>query len=431
VIVCGGGPAALGPLIAAARSGTLEEVLSTGVLVIERDDLGGGSLAHYPTTSNSVGGAFLRCFDGLGGRSFPGFADHRDVRELRRFAEGHPPLPLVARSLKVLGDAMADVLSDHPRCGVALGASVREIRCLPGGGVEVLAARGSPGRGRLLAASARRTIIAMGGEPMMPAGGMGRLLAASQRSGSAACHADDLIDSRRGVPGDVFQAAYAAGHVAIIGGSHSAWTAAGILGNDPRFRCASGDPPRISLMHRHPVRLYYRSAERARADGYAFDADRDRCPLTGRINRFGGLRGDAHALARAVLRGARKPGAAAIRLIPFGGTADMSTVAGVLASSGAIVAATGHQAALPRIYAADGRPVVPAVSRYGTATTSAAELVDVDGNPYPDILVYGLGAGSAVNTVIGGEPGYHRRVLGVWIFQSRLGESIARTICCP
>jgi hypothetical protein len=425
VILCGGGPAALGPLIAAAKADTLDELMSMGVLVLEKESLGGGSLAHYEITANSIGWAFLRCFDGLAGREFGEVKLHSHVRELQRFADEHPPLPVVGRSLNVLGGILTETLSNHPRCRVCLGASVEEIRCLPGGGVEVSASESQVAGGRRIVATGRRAIVAMGGEPARLPEKTAQLLNTKGLSQVPTYHSDDFIDTRSGARERLAEAARAARHITIIGGSHSAWTVLGMLQGNAEFR-ASGGPPRVTLLHRSPIRLYYTNSDQARAEGYPFDQDRDRCPLTGRINRFGGLRGDARTLARSVLRG--DPQVAPVRLVALSNTTEVNGLTAATSGSGMIVSATGHQARVPRLRAANGGTVTPAVSEFGTVTTGAAELVDVNGAIYPDIITYGLGAGAVAGHAIGGEPSYKRRAVGVWLFQDRTGRTIAQTL---
>src|SRR6201992_2375160 len=65
VVIIGGGPGGLAPLLAAHRRGRLAELLEEGVTVVEQSaSMGAGSLAQWCINSDSTGFTFADCLAG-------------------------------------------------------------------------------------------------------------------------------------------------------------------------------------------------------------------------------------------------------------------------------------------------------------------------------------------------------------------------------
>ena len=88
--------------------------------------------------------------------------------------------------------------------------------------------------------------------------------------------------------------------IVIVGGSHSAWAAAYNCINKMSQTC-SFEKGSIVILHRSPIRLYYGTLLEALDAGYTVDPVNDVCPLTGRVNRYGGLRYFINTFAQQVL----------------------------------------------------------------------------------------------------------------------------------
>ncbi|MFD5417091.1 FrbG [Streptomyces sp. NPDC127069] len=401
LVFCGGGPAALGPIIAAARSGRLDALLDLGIALVEPGPVGPGGLAHYRIGANSLGGPFLECLDGLPATGpFAALRELPETRLLREHAEDHPPLSVVAPFLTRLGAVVTGLLEAHPRCAVFTDRA--EAVRLTADGVAVTTGAG-------LELTARRAVLATGGRPLggyADAEVVPGLELAPYRD--KVWHSSALVDARRTPPAG-------RGTAVVIGGSHSAWSAVDLL-------LAAGTDG-ITLVHRTGLRLFYDGADAARADGYAFDPVLDVCPLNGRVNRYGGLRGRAHELARAAL-GLPGAGPAPVRLLRAGDPEDTEAARKALAEADVIVMANGFEADLPPLGHADGTPLTPATGPTGTVVTDRGHLVDAEGTAHPRLLAYGLGAGLAPSADIGGEPSYTRRADGVWLYQHDIGEIV-------
>jgi hypothetical protein len=361
IVFCGGGPAAIGPIVCAAAEGRLEALLDRGVCIVEREArIGPGSIGHYPISANTRGNSFLRC---LVAPQLSHLRDDPATRALERLSHKFPHLPLVGAHLEALGAGVHALLDAHPRCSVLTGHTVDELSALPGGGVAVKA--GS------LELRAERAVIAMGGRPL-PVPDIG----------ANVCHADLLLDDRNRLPEALERGIAESGEVAVIGSSHSAWSAAWLLLRHPAR-------PRVTVLHRTPPRFFYWTVRAALEAGYDFDRERDVCPRTGRVNRHGGLRANAHALAREAL--AKQVPVRAISLT------DRDRARRALDRAGAIIAAVGYGPAMPRI----------------------------DGAVRPgDLLAYGLGSGVPPRGDLTAEPSYDGRLDSVRLYQAEVGRLV-------
>jgi hypothetical protein len=423
IVFCGGGPATLGPFVCAARTGRLDELLDQGVLVIERGAaLGGGSLRHYAISSNSLAVAFLEGLDEVpAGGALDNVRNDPATVELRRLSDVHAPLKTAGAFLDSLGAAMSEVLERHAKCAVLRETTVTGVRAAEDG-VAVSTMNGAKHIVR-----AGKAVIAMGGRapdgletlelvPGLPL----RAYAHKLR------HASAVFDDRIGLPRHLLEAIRSSGKVAVVGGSHSAWSVAWTMLNDSRFRSHSGAAPSVTLVHRSPIRLFYLTADEAKEERYPFDPERDVCPVSGRVNRVGGLKGDARDLARRALGFADN--GVPIRLLQVGPNGDRHAIAAALDEAGLIVAATGYLPRLPDILAYSGRSVEPARSSAGIAVTDRAELLAANGEPVPNVVTYGLGVGIRAPERIGGERSNQRAITSVWLYQHDVGKMVLRSL---
>jgi hypothetical protein len=413
---CGGGPATVGAFVCAARTGRLDELLEAGVIVIERGErLGGGSLRHYGISSNSLAVAFLEGLDEI--REKGRFDDvHSDpaTEELRAMSGVHAPLSLAGAYLDVLGATVEKILDDHPACEVARETRVSEMRI----GDDGITIAGENGVGRTIAVG--KAVIAMGGRARAGVEQLSVLPGLTlERYQHKVRHAAALFDDRIGLPDALLDAVRTTGRVTIVGGSHSAWSVAWLMMNDARFRTEQGGPPTVTVLHRSPIRLFYLTQEDAVAERYPFDPDRDVCPVSGRVNRVAGLKGDARELARQALGVVESD--LPIHVLPLGANGADAAVA-ALDSAGLIVAATGYEPELPALVSGSGEEIVPDRSTSGLVVSDELEVVDTRGRALPGVLAYGLGVGIRAPRRVGGEPSNERAITSVWLYQHDVGQ---------
>jgi len=428
VVICGGGPAGTGPLVHAAHQGALARLLDRGVAIVEAGDrLGGGSFGRYGMTANSIGAAFLECLEH--GDDDPVLSAARSLpvtRELRRFRDSSPPLSLVGSYLDGLGDQLHVALSRHPRCDVLLRSRVESIHLRADGTFLARVSERAPGRPprerRLLADC---LIVTLGGTQSRR-----EILSVSpalEPFAEAVVPADAVMRGEAATMDVLARALRARVRVTILGGSHSAWSTAWCLlhrfpRNGPAAAIGPGD---VVIVSRHPTRLFYMTPEAAERAGYGFDRVRDVCPLSGRVNRYGGLRGDAGTLARQVLGHGRSR---ETRIRVVAGPQASTTVAELAAGGSPIVCAFGYAANAVPMYDVDGRPLALQTEHGARVVDRHARLLRADGRAIPNLLAYGLGSGLRVSAEIGGEPSYHGRVDGVWLYQHDVGRVVMRSL---
>lgn len=429
VVFCGGGPAATGLVLCAAADGRLDELLAGGVCILEQGELlGPGALGRHPLSANTRGSTFLRCLEGIGpGAAFDVARAAASTSEVSRFRHVFPRLPVVGRHLETLGRAVQDVVGAADGCTVITGHAVRRVALRAGGGVEV-SYEPSAG-GPCDTVTADRAVLAMGGIPrpqledlaLLP----GLRLAAYR---DKLCHAAALLDDAEGMPVPLRQAVARTGEAVVVGGSHSAWSAAWMLVHDPALR-VDGRPPRVTVLHRSPLRFYFGDAARARAAGYSFDEERDVCPRTGMVHRHGGLRSDARALAWEATREDRCSPVRAVALVDEPG--PRADAVRALDAAGAVVAGVGYFPRLPRLCRPDGGPLRLAVDQAGTLVTERAQVVSEDGTVLPELLAFGLGAGPPATGDLAGEPSYLGRLDSVSLYQAEVGRIALASLLGP
>ena len=420
VVFCGGGPATTGILVCASEQGRLDTLLGRGVCIIEQSPIiGPGAIGYYPISANTLGATFLTWLDRA--ERHPAFDVARNAgstHALARFATVFPRLPLVGEHLVSLGEAVRTRVESVKGCSVVTEHSVRDVTLLDSGGAAVTFEPVHGGAG--ITVTADHVVIAMGGRPRADLGQLALLPGLDLHPHAhKLCHANSLLDARVGLPPRLRRAIARTREVVVVGGSHSAWSAAWLLIHDRGLRDDDGRPPMVTVLHRSHLRFFFQSVARARAAGYEFDESSDVCFRTGVVNRHGGLRADAHGLAWAATHDGRADGP--VRAISLTGEGARATAAEALDRAGAVIAAVGYQANLPSITWADRRPIRLATTESGLQVTEDARLGTAEGTELPQLLAFGLGAGQKATGILAGEPSYTGRLDSVRLYQNEVG----------
>ena len=96
--IVGAGPGGTGPLVFAAQEGVLDDWLSLGVAVIDRDVAFGGTIGRYAVNSDTLGSVYLECLDVPAARKrFAPLRAEPTTKAIGSQAHGFPPLPLVGQ----------------------------------------------------------------------------------------------------------------------------------------------------------------------------------------------------------------------------------------------------------------------------------------------------------------------------------------------
>ena len=375
IILCGAGASGTGLLIAAAQHGYLDALAERGgIVAYEKENNTGGMLASTQIPSNSFASVFVECLPGL--KRYFG-ADCPQIQELEAAQEvaaittiGRDALELtiVGAFLKKLGSLIWNRSSQISKCELNLEHEIVAIKLLGGeAGVEVTA---RSKHGVVTTRRSKKVIISMGGiqnldvietipiyKTITMAVCRNKLIPSHTVVQRPDLVAQMLIDNvskgflRKKQDKDnhinkkqkIENIISATNPVVIVGGSHSAWAAAFNFLNkvSKDIELEEGS---IVILHRSPIRMYYGNLEEAENAGYTVDPLKDVCPLTGRVNRYGGLRYHVNILAQSVvLTGSEKR----IRTIQMGVQADQAAIKHLFHNAVLVVAAIGYAARVP------------------------------------------------------------------------------------
>jgi hypothetical protein len=167
------------------------------------------------------------------------------------------------------------------------------------------------------------------------------------------------------------------GSILIVGSSHSSFSAAWRLLNDPVLSAyAKGRD--IIMLQRNPLVKLRCTPKFAHQNQLPFDAIDDVCPVSGLVYRNAGLRKDAKALYIQIKNGTEKR----VRLEP---TAAISDAKHLLDNAALVIQCTGFRANLPKI-------ILNGVTQNVRQRSNFGELSDIkSGTAIPNLFGFGLG----------------------------------------
>ena len=387
VVVVGTGPGGLAPFVAADRQGHLQHIVDHGIILIDsgsRDNLGQGKLNRYQYPSNS--GA-----TDLDPRLPEASLLHHAVETpayQRLLAMGDNPANLatdIAPALGELGQAIGDLASKvHSKEIVQRIDQEGDIDdptywATTASGLEI------PAKHLIQATGATERMLSF-----LPD------LGPVTTSGEIFSEGDGYDEAKK-----VLQDG---GTINVYGASHSGLGLTAKLRTDLREDFNG----KVRIYHKGPLKEYYQTENEAREAGYSYAED-DVCPQSGKVNRFGGPRGDALAIARDVRDGRE----ARVELIEV---ASFDELRGK-ANADLYVSAIGYDAAPIPVYR-DGQEVGPKRDRGQVVfDPTTLQVVGGDGMILPNMYSVGLGSGIYPNGAIG-EPSFRgNRIVSVNVMQ--------------
>eukprot|EP00439_Symbiodinium_sp_Y106_P061297 s2628_g9.t1 len=405
LVIVGGGPAGLGPLYYAASVGELEVLLRKGVVILEKEDhLGAGPSFELPISSNSFGSAFVDILNSENvARLFPETLRSPLVQELNVSKEVE--LKKVGAFLRLMAQELQQIFRGFPASQVVLGASVLDLHVSDLTQTVVYEQAGSKER-----LQGERVILTMGATEDLQHCQQAPL--GKSRLTLSHCGFKHLFSGY-----DALQFSATHDDLVIVGSSHTAWAILHLLR-------ARRSPTNVTLVQRTAPKYFFYSAAEAQSANASFDSFRDVCPITGRINRFSGLRGDIRDYA--VTRGLRRqPTDPFVRYFTDGRDEFSSSELCGLLSRSPVICATGYRPRFPRIFLG-GKQVEVA---YASSPTRRGQLV-TEAGILEHTYAYGLGSGIALNADIGGEVrGWGSvRADGIWLYQFDIGKAIHREL---
>jgi hypothetical protein len=420
-IFLGAGPAGTGPLMCAIQRGDHEQLLQRGALWIDSGHrMVAGTLGEYDILSDTASSVLLECLVGQENGPLREMLDH-PLTETVRALKGAPlPLPLAGRYLDALGRQVQKLVDASEESSFLADATVERVdRRLGCFHVHVSTARG-PAVFR-----ARQVVFAMGGYQSRSEL-LQRRIAGSLRLADGFEHKTLTSSELVRTAGQIrlceqLRAAHDP-QVVILGGSHSAVTAAWLALNrsGANFSDAS-----VQIFCRRLPKIFYPSRDDAVADGYPDWSERDVCPVTGRIFRLSGLRLTARELMRSVRRLGSAPLETRLQVKSFSPDHDEASVRDALVSAHAIVASFGYR---PRVVPMlnEGERVSLFAERDHRAplVDGRCRLLAIGGHVIENAYGIGLASGFIPHGALGGEPSFDGQTNGLWLYQNGVGEII-------
>lgn len=421
--IIGGGPGGTAVLLAASRAGELPAMLEGGLAVVEAGDrLARGRLGDYAIDSDSGAATFLAALDDLPEPALAVLRSSPEAEALRPHGMEAVSLERVGRLLNLTGAALADVVRSHPSGHVLENTRAVEAHRTARGTWDIVV-HGPQGPETLEASS---LVLACGAGQSLerlahePAFGAVTLLPGY---GDRIVRSDELLQRGRVA---ALLAPLAPGRklrVAVLGSGSGAVSSARLLLTLAPERFAPGA---ITVLHRNKLRLFYRSVAAAHEAGYVDFDEEDICPVSGFVNRLGGLRYSSADVVRAAgeLGFAQSEDRIAFRHVAGDDAANAAVVTAALDAADLIVVALGYRPCPIRLLDENGAAI--------ELSTGEAPLVDDmsrvlrrDGGVVDGVWAIGLASGFRTAGALGGEPSFRGQTNGLWLWQHGVGRTIA------
>ncbi|CAH2601061.1 Aminotransferase DegT [Rhodovastum atsumiense] len=424
-VIVGGGPAGLAPLVRAARAGQLPALAAAGLVVVEKGATpGAGSIGSYAIGSDTLADSFLDCLQDGAEPRLVALRTHPAALALRAYAGGATPLPLAGAFLAVLGRTMQAAIAAAGGTVLLQAEALQTQRGPDGswltrvrhaGGDSILAARHVVLATGAVQCRARLEIEPVAGEPLLP------------RHAARLLLSDEILQAGGAERVLRHLAGKADPKVAIVGGSHSALAVANLLLRHlPGLRFGPGS---VSVLHRRALRVFYPSAEAARAEGYEDFTPEDICPVTGAVFRLAGFRLETRELVMHALGIGGRPPERRLRLHRLAAGTDRRALA-LLEDADLVVASLGYRPRALPVLDADGTEIPLAATGPGAPplVDGASRVLDSARHPVPGLFGIGLAAGFVPQGRLGGEPSFVGQTNGLWLWQNDVGANLVTAL---
>lgn len=412
-------------MVWAAQNGRLDDWLAKGVTIVDRQPHLSGSIGNYIINSDSLGGVYLEILHTPSGREiFGALRSHPATHQLEEMRQGFPPLDIVGQHFRNMGDALEACIARSGSSQFRGHTEVRSLRLRPDGSIAAEMIDAAGGREILVS---RTAIIAIGGTQDQR-----RILTLELLPGlrlhpqytKKIIFSDQLFGRAGLTRATTLLGGAVHPKVVILGGSHSAFSAAWLLTSRTAL---TFDDSAIKILLRRPPRIFYPTRAAAEADGMTVTDD-DICPNTKGVNRFGGLRGDGRELWRRIDGRPDCDRERRVTLIPLSSELRASDLRVMLDDATLIIAAFGYHAATLPVFGVDGSRLTLNADRGGIAVARDGCMLLGDGSKISNLFAIGLGNGYRPWGHMGGEPNFGGQANSLWLYQNHIGEVIFRSI---
>jgi hypothetical protein len=430
-LIVGAGGGGTGPLVYAAQKGLLDTLLDSGLAIVDRQcQMGRGTIGQYVIQSDTAGGTLLECLEPAPAKKvFVRTAQSRARQMVEQQRNTSVPLQLIGEFMSELGGDLQRYIEAHPVSQFFPRTTATTVKLLPDGRLKVhVQVRGEDGAPHATTIDegdivTEKLVLSVGGRqnhartltsPILPG------LMAGQYADKVMF--TDVAQQPGGVQ-EIERRLRSGKKVVIIGASHSAFSTAWMLLNKTNLAFSEGD---ITLLHRDKLKLFYMSKEAAWQDGYTDFNDDDLCPVTKRVYRLGGLRLESRALLMRIW--GMLPGEAERRVKVMKIEAERTAeIRALLDEADLVIPAFGYEPNVMPIHDADGNPIHLMCRQEGARMVDTdCRVLDVAGQPLPNVYAIGFVTGYKLTGPLGGEPSYKGQNNGLWLYQNGVGEIIVK-----
>lgn len=430
--IVGGGPAGTGPLIAALQGGRLGELLNFGVGVFEGGrNLIRGSLGNFALNSDTLADTFLEVFDNDPDSYLKEFENDRSVESVRDFAGSSLPLPVAGEYLQSMGRHLRKIVDSHSVSRVWLNTNI-DSATRQADGSFILSGKQN---GIPFQARCSRLILATGGRQSMNDAvnlefSGRKLLAGPLRE--KVLLTNRILSDKTGQIWKRYLAGKSNPKVAVIGGSHSAFSTAWTMLQEKHGM--NFDTGGIRILYRSRPKLYFGSAEEAHAAGYHDFDENDICPVTRRVFRLAGLRFDGRELLMQLKGIGGRTAEPRVNLQPldhFSGNPDRDDrLQAIFEDADLIVPAFGYRPHTIDLFDENGERISLNSDSGGPLVDDDCRVLSGDSSKQPvkNVFAIGLASGFIPSGELGGEPGFRGQTNGFWLYQNGVGKIVLEQV---
>ena len=418
-VIIGGGPAGTGLLLKALKDGTSDTFLNRRLALIERSSqLIKGNITQYQVNSDTFSDVFLECLEGATGNFIPASELKNEIAFIKTYRGRSIPLQKLDAYFYKLGGLLQEALTSANKCEFIMNSSVNRI-ILRQNGTYALFMVGSTDP-----VVTKQVILATGGIPKAINNDekifTSSILFKDHRH--KILHSDTLL--RSGLPMHLETALAKNPRVVILGGNHSAFSAAHFLLHSTST-CAFGNSD-IKIWCKTLPKIYFNSRKDAEELGYSNFTDKDFCPVTKKLYRLAGLRMDGRDLYMRMLGLGYAKKETRVELNLF--TNQEAGLKEDLENATLIIQAFGYKLSVVPIFNEEGKEIRLKGERTGHWVNDNCELLDENGDAVPNIFASGLATGFIPKGDLGGEPGFQGQTNGIWYYQNAIAGRIIRNL---
>ena len=400
-LIIGGGPAGTGILLKTLKDNSINQFLSTKIGLVERTNtLVSGSLTSYAVNSDTFSNVFLECLESKDGLRFWEDDLKEELELFNQYKNGPIPLNLTKKYFNIIANKLEKIIQQNPNSRLFKNREVEKIKILSDSTFEVQFTNQEK-------VSTQKIVIACGGIPRQNFNSESKNI----------IHSDSLL---RGSSDQQVKLLKQGAQISIIGGGHSAFSAAHYLLQNFSEKFTTKNPIRIFSTEK--PKIFFLTKEDAKEHNYFDFTEDDICPITLRVYRLSGLRMDGRQLYMNMLglANSEKENRVVFSLIDSHVTINSA----IYSESDFIIEATGYNYNIPKFEDAGGIEIQFKGVKTNHWVDSKCRLVLEDDSTLKNAFAVGMASGYIPSGKLGGEKNFKGQTNGIWYYQNLIADIV-------